>query len=256
MGTLTSLANPRVRRWMKLVRDARARRAEQRVIVEGPHLVEALLHAGLRAHCLLATEHALQRAEIRVLVRRAGLTPVILPERVFAAVVDAETPPGIAAEIPLPQRVPALRDSAACVFLDRIQDAGNVGAILRSAAAFGIPDVVLGSGCADPWSPKVLRAAMGAHFRLRLGEPENLGDALERFGGSVLCTAPRGGTPLHEADLHGRVGWLFGGEGQGVSASVAERASLRVTIPMAEGSESLNVAAAAAVCFYEAWRRR
>jgi TrmH family RNA methyltransferase len=137
------------------------------------------------------------------------------------------------------------------VFLDAIQDAGNVGAILRSAAAFGIRQVVLGQGCADAWSPKVLRAAMGAHFAMAIQDSADLGAAIDKFGGKLICTVPRGGTPLAGADLSGRAGWLFGAEGQGVSAALAARAALKVTIPMAAGAESLNVAAAAAICFYE-----
>jgi TrmH family RNA methyltransferase len=142
------------------------------------------------------------------------------------------------------------------IFLERVQDPGNVGAILRSAAAFGIRDVVLGRGCADAWSPKVLRAGMGAHFSLCIAEDANLADAVARFGETLVCTAPREGTPLPQAQLPSRIGWIFGAEGQGVSRELAARARIRIMIPMAGLAESLNVAAAAAVCFYEAARRR
>ena len=141
------------------------------------------------------------------------------------------------------------------MLLDGIQDAGNVGAILRSAAAFGLRHVVLGRGCADPWSPKALRAAMGAHFALQIAAAADLVAALQRFGGRAACTVPRGGTPLAQADLGGRMAWLFGAEGQGVSEGLARHAALRITIPMARGTESLNVAAAAAICFYEQARQ-
>jgi TrmH family RNA methyltransferase len=141
------------------------------------------------------------------------------------------------------------------VFLEGIQDAGNVGAILRSAAAFRIKDAVLGRGCADAWSPKVLRAGMGAHFSMHIGESADLAAEIARFGGKTACTVPRGGKLLAEADLSGRIGWIFGAEGQGVSEALAGRADLRVAIPMPGGMESLNVAAAAAICFYELSRR-
>jgi TrmH family RNA methyltransferase len=111
---------------------------------------------------------------------------------------------------------------------------------------------VLGRGCADAWSPKVLRAAMGAHFAMRIADSVDLAAEMARFGGAVLCTVPRGGKPLAEADLSGRLAWLFGAEGQGVSAALAARASLKISIPMKSGTESLNVAATAAICFYQA----
>jgi TrmH family RNA methyltransferase len=138
--------------------------------------------------------------------------------------------------------------------MDGIQDAGNVGAILRSAAAFGIRHAVLGKGCADAWSPKVLRAGMGAHFAMALLEGD-LAGAIGRFAGKLCCTVPRGGAALTEADLSGRIGWLFGSEGQGVSNALTARADLKLSIPMPGGAESLNVAAAAAICFYELSRR-
>ena len=144
-----------------------------------------------------------------------------------------------------------MKISAGCVFLEGIQDAGNVGAILRSAAAFGIRDAVLGQGCADAWSPKVLRAAMGAHFSMHIAESTDLAVDINHFGGTIVCTVPRGGVAISAADLSGRIGWIFGAEGQGVSDALAARATLKVSIPMSGSAESLNVAAAAAICFYQ-----
>jgi len=112
---------------------------------------------------------------------------------------------------------------------------------------------VLDRGCADAWSPKVLRAGMGGHFRLNLRISGDLGAEIERFKGICVCTVPRGGVPLRQADLGGRLGWIFGAEGQGVSPALQERAALRITIPTAPGTESINVAAAAAVCLYAAF---
>jgi rRNA methylases len=141
------------------------------------------------------------------------------------------------------------------VFLDGVQDPANIGAILRSAAAFGVGEVALDQSCADPWSPKVLRAAMGAHFKLALSQAGNLPQALEGFRGTTVCTVSSGGTPLKDLELRGRLGWIFGSEGRGVSPAVAGKARFKATIPMAAGSESLNVAAAAAICLYEGYLR-
>jgi len=255
MSVIRSRENVRVRRWRKLLASARARRGEGRALIEGVHLVEALLASGRRPAALIASESGCGRSEIAALIRNSGLQPVVLADRLFSGLADTETPTGIAAEIAPPDEEPDLAAARSCAFLEGVQDAGNVGAILRSAAAFAIGDVVLGPGCADAWSPKALRAGMGAHFALRIGTRTDLLAALNDFGGTVACTVVREGVPLEKADLRGRIGWIFGGEGQGVSATLAARAALRVTIPMPGETESLNVAAAAAICFYERARQ-
>ena len=232
------------------MRDARLRRAERRVVVEGPHLIAAALAAGLKPVAMLGTEAALAKPEVASLVRQSRLTPVVLSSLVFGAIADAETPPGIAAEIAIPE----LNREGSAVFLEGVQDAGNVGAIIRSAAAFGAGTLIVDRQCADPWSPKVLRAGMGGHFAIGILQVDDLGAAIAAFGGRTICTVVHGGRPLRDADLSGRIAWAFGAEGAGLSADILSRASERVTIPMATG-ESLNVAAAAAVCLYEAFSR-
>jgi TrmH family RNA methyltransferase len=250
MSVLSSRQNPRVRRWIKLARDARLRRKEGRAWIEGPHLVAALRERGMKPVALIVSEEGLKRPEIRSL---AGASPVVVSESVFGAIVDAENPPGIAAEISIPKAraVPAGRT----VFLEGVQDPSNVGAIIRSAAAFAVGRVVLDRACADPWSPKALRAGMGGHFALAIDLADDLGAELNAFKGRLLCTVPLGGTPIRDADLSGDVGWLFGAEGQGLSEETLRKVPLRVTIPMAAGTESLNVAAAAAICLYEAFSK-
>ncbi|HUN68548.1 MAG TPA: RNA methyltransferase [Burkholderiales bacterium] len=255
MSVITSRDNPRVRRWRELARDPRERRRQQRAMIEGEHLVLAFLQSGRKVESLIVSKSGSDRAGFMALAARSGTRPAVLADSVFRAIADAGTPAGIAAEIALPDAAFEPKTSAACVLLEGVQDPGNVGAILRSAAAFGIGDAVLGTGCADAWSPKVLRAAMGAHFSMRIAENADLAAVIDRFGGKVLCTVPRGGKLLAEADLSGRIAWLFGAEGQGVSEALAARASLRISIPMQCGTESLNVAATAAICFYEARRR-
>ena len=167
---------------------------------------------------------------------------------VFAAIADAETAPGVAAEIPLP----GLGHDGPLVLLEGVQDPGNVGAIIRSAAAFGAGAVVLDRQCADPWSPKVLRAGQGGHFGVGIRQVDDLLAATE--GRRLICTVVKGGRPLREADLSGPIAWTFGAEGAGLSSRIVEKAAARVTIPMA-GGESLNVAAAAAICLYETFNR-
>jgi TrmH family RNA methyltransferase len=255
MTFISSRDNPRMRRWRDLVRDAAERRREKSALIEGAHLVAACLDSGTPIKALILSKSGAQRPELASLAQRSGKAPVELADSLFRTIAGTETPSGIAAEIALPGSLPDLQSAKALVLLEGIQDAGNVGAILRSAAAFGIKSAVLGRGCADAWSPKVLRAAMGAHFEMTVRENAELGTAIENFGGKVACTVPRGGVPLAVADLSGRIGWLFGAEGQGVSQARATQAALKVTIPMPGTAESLNVAAAAAICFYEFSRR-
>ena len=216
------------------------------MVVEGPHLLAAALGAGIQPVAVFGTQAGLARPEVAALVRQSAA--VVLSPGVFRGVVDAETPPGVAAEVP----IPVLEGDAPAVFLEGIQDAGNVGAIIRSAAAFGIRRVVLDRQCADPWSPKVLRAGMGGHFAVAVLQVEDLLAAIR--GVRLISTVVKGGRPLREADLSGRMGWAFGAEGAGLSQKLVDQAAERVTIPMA-GGESLNVAAAAAVCLYEAFSR-
>jgi TrmH family RNA methyltransferase len=255
MSLLRSRDNPRVRRWRALTHDGRARKSERSALIEGTHLLAAYLDSGARPRALLVSESGRLQPEIAALVRRAGIAPVMLPDALFRWLADAASPAGLAAEIAIPAAAALPAAPGDCVFLEGIQDAGNVGAILRSAAAFGLRHAVLSRGCADPWSPKVLRAAMGGHFCLGVSEAGDLASALCGFAGTLVCTVVKGGRRLGELDLRGDIGWIFGAEGQGVSSASAAMAKVRVTIPLAPGAESLNVAAAAAVCFYERSRR-
>lgn len=253
MSVLTSQDNPRVKRWAKLAANARYRRSEKRALIEGPHLLAAALKHGHKPVAVLATEEGAADAEINVLIRESGVKPVLLAKGVFRGVVDAETPQGLAAEIAIPNS--RVRDGRISVFLENVQDPSNVGAIVRTAATFGIARIVFDRGCADAWSPKALRAGMGGHFALTLEVTADLSAELNAFKGSLLSTVPRGGMPIEEADLSGPVGWLFGGEGRGLSEETLRKVPLRVSIPMAGGNESLNVAAAAAICLFETFRR-
>ena len=253
MSVLTSRDNPKVKRWAKLAADARYRRSEKRALIEGPHLLKAALERGYKPVAVLATEEAAAQAEISALIRETGMKPMLLAKGVFRSVVDAETPQGVAAEIAIAERTAG--DSRVTVFLEGVQDPSNVGAIIRTSAAFAVKRVLLDRACADPWSPKALRAGMGGHFALTLQPAADLCTELNAFKGSLLSTVPQRGRPIEEADLTGPVGWLFGGEGRGLSEETLRKVPLRVSIPMSEGSESLNVAAAAAICLYETFRR-
>ena len=255
MTVIRSRENARVKEWARLAAEPRERRERGLALIEGVHLVETFLGQGGVPASLIVSEAALARAEIADLVQRSGVRPSVLAEDLFKRISDAESPTGIAAEIAIPDARVEPKGSAGCVFLDGLQDAGNVGTILRTAAAFGVPDVLFGRGCADPWSPKALRAGMGGHFFLRISASVDLAADVGRFGRISICTAAHGGAPIDSIDLAGRVGWIFGSEGAGVSAPVEARATHRATILTPGGAESLNVAASAAVCLYERQRQ-
>jgi TrmH family RNA methyltransferase len=201
----------------------------------------------------VVTESAWSHPRWRELASRAESVAVV-PEALMASLSTLESPPpiGVVAEWSGPGTVaPAM----ASVVLDRLQDAGNVGTILRTASAFAVTQVIALKGTAALWAPKVLRAAMGAHFNLRLVEgagPESL-DAL---GVPLVATSSHGAAPLFEVALPQPCAWLLGHEGQGVAAPLLSRCALTVTIPQPGGEESLNVASAAAICLYEALRQR
>jgi TrmH family RNA methyltransferase len=153
---------------------------------------------------------------------------------------------GFVLDVPPP---PAVEPHAATVVLDRLQDAGNVGSILRSAAAFGFGQIIALKGTAALWSPKVLRAGMGAHFGLRLIEGADIG-ALDALSVPCIATSSHRGDWLHQVRLPHPCAWLVGHEGQGVSAALEARAERHIRIAQPGGEESLNVAAAAAICLY------
>src|SRR6185503_9652710 len=191
MTVISSRDNPRVRRWRDLARDSGERRRQGRAIIEGANLIAAFLESGREVESLMLSKAASGRPEFVALATQSGTLPSVLSDQLFRAIVDVETPAGIAAEIAIPPDAGKLGSAGSCVLLDAIQDTGNVGTILRSAAAFGIPHAVLGKGCADAWSPKVLRAAAGAHFSLQITEAAELATAMAEFGGRIACTLPR-----------------------------------------------------------------
>ena len=166
----------------------------------------------------------------------------------MATVSGLPSPAPLAFVLPLPP-APALDAGAPTVVLDRVQDAGNVGSMLRSAAAFGFTQIAALTGTALLWSPKVLRAGMGAHFGLRLVEGLTA-DALAALRVPLLVTSSHQGQWLHRASLPWPCAWVLGHEGQGVQPALAERAVLALRIAQPGGEESLNVAAAAAICLH------
>jgi TrmH family RNA methyltransferase len=249
---ITSRDNPLLVRLRRLARDGAAYRRMGQVWLEGDHLCAALRARGGVAVQAVLSESAWQDGRLRDLAGWAQKVAVV-PEALYAAISALESPAGIGFLLDLPAP-PPLDPAAPGVVLDRVQDAGNVGSILRSAAAFGVRQVLALKGTAALWSPKVLRAGMGAHFALRLVEGLDE-EALAALQLPLLATSSHAGALLPEAALPAACTWVLGHEGQGVSDTMLARCALQVRIPQPGGEESLNVAAAAAVCLYESARR-
>ncbi len=250
---IESRDNPLLVRVRRLAQDATAYRKAGQLWLEGDHLCRALLARGgvpLQAVVSVSGWHDDALHELAQAAPRIA----VVPDALFAAFSALDSPARIGFLAPVP--APAMPQAAlASVVLDRVQDAGNVGSILRSAAAFGFRQVLSLKGTAALWSPKVLRAGMGAHFALQLVEGLSA-DELAALQLPLLATSSHGGTALQMSRLPWPCAWVFGHEGQGVSSALTAAAQLRLCIPQPGGEESLNVAAAAAVCLYESARQQ
>lgn len=258
LDTLTSRDNPRIRHLHALATSARDRRKHGETLLDGVHLIQAALQSGPIPKRVFVSATGLRQAEIAVLLEQLPGTAAVtqLPDALFAHVSPVDTPSGILALIDVPADVPMPIGLSSLVVLDAVQDPGNLGTILRTAAAAGIRSVLLTPGCAQAWSPRVLRSGMGAHFVLAIREQVDAIDELEGYPGAVIATGlGDSARSVYALNLSGPVAWLFGAEGQGVSPALLARADAIATIPMAAGIESLNVGAAAAVCLFEQVRQ-
>jgi TrmH family RNA methyltransferase len=247
----------RVSAAVKLHRHVGRRRA-RRFLAEGPNLVEAASVRGLVRE-VFVTEPAKQRhaSLLAALVRRQELPVHLVTERAAKALSDTVTPAGLVAvcEIPAIGLEDVLADSPRLVAVAvEITEPGNAGTLIRIADAMGAAAVILGGHSVDPYNGKCLRASAGSIFSIPVvAAPDAHGavTALRGAGLQVLATTVDGATRLDEADLAAPTAWLFGPESHGLSAEIADQADHRVRIPMSGGAESLNVAAAAAICLYQ-----
>ncbi|MEO8411006.1 MAG: RNA methyltransferase [Propionivibrio sp.] len=258
MKLLASRHNPHFKALKKLVSSGRERHQTGLAVLDGMHLLAAYAQHGGAPDEIVVSEHGQAQREIAVYLENIspGTRITALTNELFGDVATVETPSGIMAIIKQPRCASAPDDLADSVVLDGIQDAGNVGSIMRSAAAAGFRQVLLSGDCAQAWSPKTLRAAMGAHFQLAIHEDCDLIAFLRDYRGQAIRTELDTTTSLYALDLGQPLAWVFGNEGQGIRAGVAATIARSVRIPMPGGSESLNVAAAAAVCLFETVRQR
>jgi len=250
---LSSRDNPLLVRVRKLGADPGAYRKLGELWLEGDHLCAAFAQRGGRALQAVVSTIGWEQPALRALAGSATAVAIVPPD-LMAGLSTLESPPAIGFVVTVPT-APALAPALPTVILDRLQDAGNVGAILRSASAFGFTQVVAIKGTAALWSPKVLRAGMGAHFALRLVDGIEM-EALAALQLPLLATSSHAEKALHEVTLPWPCAWVLGHEGRGISAALLARCAASLRIAQPGGEESLNVAAAAAVCLYESARQR
>lgn len=256
MELITSSQNPQYKLALKLSESKRERSKNGLALLDGTHLVSAWLDAGHTLKTLMVSSQGLHKPEVQALLDRTDSRCLHLSDELFQSLSDLPSATGLLAIVEIPASPPPI-DHGFCLLLDGVQDPGNVGAILRTAYAAGVQQVWLSAACADIWSPKVLRAGMGAQVVLPCIENANLVDLAQQFNGRVLATLlDPAAIDLYAADLQGDLALIVGSEGQGISASLAAIANCKVLIPMQSGIESLNVGHAAAICLFEALRQR
>ena len=243
---ITSRDNPLLKELRKLAQGNTAYRKTGRFWVEGDHLCSAALVRGLRPAMAVFAKSC--GAKVMDHFGDTAAKSIVLPDALFSGISGLESPAKLGFVLELPLRG-AMDPHAATVLLDRVQDAGNVGSILRSAAAFGFKQVIALQETAALWSPKVLRAGMGAHFGLVLfeGVRESEIDTLQV---PLVVTSSHQGSLIQDLQLPFPCAWALGHEGQGVRPSLLSRAQVHVRIGQPGGEESLNVAAAAAICLH------
>lgn len=243
---ITSGSNALLKELRRLAQDSTAYRKQGRVWLEGDHLCRAALEKGVAPAIAVLSESLWREAD----PKWSGLAArkVVIQDALFAGLSGLESPGRIAFVLDLPAAAP-LQSQAPSIILDRVQDAGNVGAILRCAAAFGFHQVLAIKGTAALWSPKVMRSGMGAHFGLHLIEGL-VPAALAALAIPIVTTSSHQGEWLHRQRLPWPCAWAFGHEGQGVGTEIAAQARLAARIVQPGGEESLNVASAAAICLH------
>ena len=245
---ITSAHNPLIKKLVQLSSKQSARTKNHLTILDGVHLTkEYLVKIGNPELCVVS--EGVKSAEVIGILTECysrGVRIIEIPESLFMKIS------------PVVDGVPKLIEInplAETLILENIQDPGNLGTILRSAAAFGVEQVICSIGTVSAWSPKVLRSGMGAHFELKIFEKRDLKSEISRFDIPVFATSLEADKSIYDENLNGPKVWIFGNEGSGVSEDIQKLATKKVKIPHSAKIESLNVAMAATVCLSESWRQ-
>lgn len=263
MKFISSRDNPSFKHLRALAEEARYRRECAASLIDGDHLLSAALEADWPIQRLILREDVAEAPATLDFLRRAerGTHPLqevlVFAPALFKALSPVQTPTGLLAEIGLPQDNAPTQAAQDVLAIAGVQDVGNLGTMLRTAAAAGIREAWLDRQTTQAWSPKALRAGMGAQFQMRIVEACDLSAALaaSRVPSYVTHLGEKSEN-LYALDLRAPAIWVFGAEGQGVPAELITQATHQLRIPMPGQIESLNVAAAVAVCVFEQVRQR
>ena len=252
---LESRENPKIKHLRGLIEQNTYRKKQGQTVLEGTHLCLAWLEKNKKINSIFTTEHALAHEDFAKIQNQYTGAIFVISESLYKDLSTLGTTLACLAVIDIPSSRQTLDYKADTLILENVQDPGNVGTLLRSAAAAGIQQIICTKGSASLWSPRVLRAGMGAHFSLQTFENVALEQVLENFRIPVYVTSSHNSNSLYSKDLTQACVWILGNEGQGVSDYALAHAQA-VTIPQPGGQESLNVAIAGSVCFFEMVRQR
>ncbi len=268
MKAIRSRDNAFVKQLIQLAHSSRERKKVGLTVLDGIHLVSAYVDAIGPPRAIAVAESALAQAEITAWLavfetRFPRVTVNILSAALIAEASSLDSPAAMLAEVETPVARAIPLDASAVLVLEDVQDPGNVGSMLRSAAAAGVCEVMLSKSCAFAWSPKVLRAAQGAHFLLNIVEGADVVDFISQYRGQSLAFVPvmsgyaqKIAISLYDCELARDTAFLIGNEGAGLSPQLLQTASVGVTVPMPGKVESLNAAACAAIAMFEMVRQR
>jgi TrmH family RNA methyltransferase len=257
LNAVAARDNAAIKAMARLVASAPERRKRGLTVLDGAHLVGAFLDARHRVDTVMVSRSALERPEVARLVGRVPeAAVVVVADRLFETLSTVDSSTGILAAVPAPRGGPIPPDADLVLLLEDVQDPGNVGTLLRSAAAAGARHVALTAGCAFAWSLKTVRAGMGAHFRLNIAEDVDPVDFVRSYRGTSVALAGGAARSIHELDLRGPVAILVGNEGAGLSAALRHAATVAARIPMPGKAESLNASVAGSLGLFEVLRQR
>ena len=250
---ITSRDNPIFKYLKKLSENARERRAEGKTLLDGIHLIESYIEVFGEPELIIIPEGKSTLEATQLMQHLEHVNTIMFPTLMFAELTPVTTSTGILAIVKLPQ-IAAPYEIKFALMLEDIQDPGNLGSMLRTALGAGVDAVYLSKGCTDAYSPKCLRGGQGAQFHLPIIEGVNLLEVLQNFAGNTYATT-MDGESLYAQDLTQPTAFIIGNEGAGLSAKLIQAASHQISIPMHQNLESLNAAAAAAVCLFERKRQ-
>jgi TrmH family RNA methyltransferase len=253
---ITSKSNEKVK-YVRSLHRRPVRHREKRFIVEGLRLTEEMIETGQEPVFVFHTESFSSKPRGRSTLealRSSGAEVLTVSDQVMAAMAATKTPQGILAVLPFPEAIPG--ESPVILVLDRLRDPGNLGTILRSAEAAGAGQVITIKGTVDVFSPKVVRGAMGAHFRLSILHDQEWDDLKHELEGrETLIAEPGGRVAYYQVDWTQPTALIVGGEAHGPGDEARALATSSVTIPMRGRAESLNVAVATSIILFEAARQ-